>query len=124
MQITIGDMLNFLESKDPDEILIHGFKNPHSYRGMYDCASVEVADHEVKVSSMIETCRELLSETFFGWKGGEYEYNEDTSLFFAERGRTESFVGYHEYSLEYGSPTDIRIYFYQLIHDVEIKLVY
>ncbi len=124
MQITIGDMLNLLESKDPDEILTYGFENPHSYRGMYDCAAVEVAYRDVTVSQMIDVCKKLLNRTFAGWKGGEYDYNEDTPLFFAEQGRTESFVGCHDYELSWGVPTDIRIYFYQLIHDVEVKLVY
>lgn len=118
MQITIGELLNFLENTEWDFTNEYSFTNGHSYRGMYDCLSVEPREGDAirgelgSVKHMIEVLNKALDRSYTGWKGGEYYYDVDTPVFFAYEGCTESGVGCHEYS----EPSEIRHYFYNLIH--------
>lgn len=112
MEITLSQLELLLKSLNPEDYLDFGFTRPHSYRGMYDCLCFEV-DNSVKVSEMLLSIQRAYNNTFSGWKGGEYDYNADTPVFFAYQGCTESGVGCHEY---YGDLTDIRQYFYALIN--------
>lgn len=56
-----------------------GFANPHSWRGSYDEPSVEPA-HDVSVKSMLNCLDELVTEEFYGYKGGEYRFSKWQNL--------------------------------------------
>lgn len=115
MEITLGQMKSLLESLPQGLLLDYSFKDEHSYRGMYDCASVEPAEG-FTVVEMLSNIENLLEFSYSGWKGGEFCYDENTPLFFAYEGRCEDGVGYHEYD---EGVTPIRQYFYKLINKGE-----
>jgi len=77
--MSIGDIKSLLGLFDSEETLPVGFHNPHAYRGYYHEAAVELA-YDVKVSDMLADLDALLSQTFQGWKGGDYRYDDWTTL--------------------------------------------
>lgn len=62
-----------------DFVFTDGFNKPHCYRGYYN----EVAFEPAKFVSLAEiktTLNAAMFETFVAWKGGEYEYDENTPV--------------------------------------------
>ena len=83
--MTLGQLIAALKQLPPDKVVKHGFTHAHSYRGYYDQVAFEPAE-DVTVASMLAECERALCETFHGWKGGEYRYEEYTDAWLAEMG--------------------------------------
>lgn len=85
---TLGSLKNLLQTVPSDKVFENGFSNPHSYRGYYDQVSF-VPTSYVTAQDMLKCVEEALSKTFHGWKGGEFNYDLTTDVWFAERGSCE-----------------------------------
>ena len=100
---TIGNILAETDHLAVDEPLAWsksddmGFKieDVCSYRGYYDQAAlivslvpIEGADNVGYLRKMLER---LKSESFHGWRGGEYEYTESTDVYLVDDARSCSF---------------------------------
>jgi hypothetical protein len=88
----LGELIEFLEARDPATVVPIGFRHPHSYRGYYECLAFEPAEN-VTVGSMLECAKGALGETFEGYKGGDYTMKEYTNIYLAEYGKTGEEIG-------------------------------
>lgn len=111
MEITLGNLKKLLYVLPDNECLCYGFRNTHSYRGMYNCVAFEPSSHLVEISEMRNCVEEALTRMYTGWKGGDYTYDSETPVFFAEEGTMEEGAGFHEYKLT----LPIRQYWFTLI---------
>lgn len=68
-----------------------GLGREHSYRGYYNELSFE-PDAPRKASEVLKACRRALEDTYTGYKGGDYRYDEDTSIWLAHHGCTGSAI--------------------------------
>ena len=84
---TISMLMDVLVAAKPHHILRPGISHPHSYRGYYDQAAVELIP-ECTVAEAMVVVIVLLTETFEGWKGGEFSYDGSTPLWAATEGST------------------------------------
>ena len=89
---TVGDLIKALaNSRVPNHAIVR-FENgsspvgPHSYRGYYNCLAFESGYDKVTASEFIKTLAECLTQTFEGYKGGNYQYTKDTFVFVSEHG--------------------------------------
>lgn len=83
--MTLGDLIDWLEKQDQDLIVKDGFGDPHSDRGSYD----ELAfcpKTEAKISDMLYYAKFADGNTFQGWKGGEFKMNRGTPVYIGEWG--------------------------------------
>lgn len=78
-------LYSFLVQQPKNRVCKHGFTNPHSYRGYYDELAFEPAD-DVTIEHMLDCCNRAVSETFIGWKGGEFTYDKATQVHVASQG--------------------------------------
>lgn len=83
--MNLGELIYVLRSVDPEKVVANGFKNPHSYRGIYADVAFEPAT-DVTVGSMLEAAENALQWTFTAWKGGEYTYDENDDVWIAVEG--------------------------------------
>lgn len=83
--MTLGELIAFLEKRDPEQKVPLGFGNPHSYRGYYDELAFEI-QADTTVGEMLEAAREALGTTYTGWKGGDFTMGEYTPVWLAEEG--------------------------------------
>ena len=90
--MTLGELIQFLEVRDPERIVPIGFASPHSYRGFYEDLAFEPAKN-VTVGSMLACARDALGRTFTGYKGGEFKMNEYTDIWLANYGDTGESIG-------------------------------
>jgi len=90
--MTLGELIEFLEARDPERAVPVGFAKPHSYRGYYSELAFEPAK-DVTVGSMLSCARDSLGHTFTGYKGGEYKMGEYTDVYLANYGDTGEGIG-------------------------------
>lgn len=88
--LTLGELIEALEEADDSLIVEFASCQPpgklHSYRGYYEDLAFSTGSKPVTVSDVLESAREANGETFTGYKGGEYEMDEDTPLWWSEFG--------------------------------------
>lgn len=83
--ITLGDLIDWLEKQDQNLIVKDGFGSPHSDRGDYsELAFTPVP--EAKISDMLRFAKSADGKTFTGYKGGEYKMDRLTPVYIGEYG--------------------------------------
>lgn len=83
--MNLRDLINQLQSIEPDIVFPLGFCNPHSYRGFYDQLAFEPTKN-VTVAEMLKDALSALGTTYEGYKGGEYRMGGSTIVWLAEYG--------------------------------------
>ncbi|MFD5848364.1 hypothetical protein [Streptomyces chartreusis] len=83
--MNLGDIITRLEAADPQQVVKHGFHNPHSYRGDYYDLAFEPAT-DITVADMLEAARSAVGATYQGWKGGDFKMNEYDWCWLSEEG--------------------------------------
>ena len=83
--MTLGDLIDWLEKQDQELIVKDGFGSPHSDRGSYDELAF-APESEAKISDMLKHARSADGRTFTGWKGGEYRMSRLTPVYIGEYG--------------------------------------
>lgn len=91
--MTIGELKAALRRKPADMEVRYDFvyfypSGVHSYRGYYDLPAMGYAKDggAPKVSDVLAMLDRLTSERFYGWKGGEYYFDDGQVLNVAEPG--------------------------------------
>lgn len=81
------DIINALSHMDPDEVVRYGFDptQAHSYRGDYRQLAFP-PDTNVMVKTMVAGLKGAIGKTFEGWKGGEFEMDENVHVFISNIG--------------------------------------
>lgn len=71
----LKELIEWLEERDPNQVVLDGFGCPHSDRGNYE----DLAFDPVKRTTygeMLSNASRALGCTFGGWKGGEFKMDE------------------------------------------------
>jgi len=84
--MSLGELIDWLEKQDQDLIVKDGFSTPHSDRGFYEELAFSPED-EAKISDMLKYAKSAVGETFQGWKGGDFQMDEITSVYIGEYGK-------------------------------------
>ncbi len=87
--ITLGDLLSACE-KNPSATVtvdgVAGLGKEGSYRGYYEDLAFALTSEASTAEEVAAACRRGLSETYEGYKGGDYRYDERTPLWLASYG--------------------------------------
>lgn len=79
--MTIKQLYDNIESY-PNDNMDFCIENVFAWRGIYQEAACEISTRNVSKQYNLEQLKKLTSETFFGWKGGEFTYSEYTPIHF------------------------------------------
>lgn len=63
-----------------------GITEPFSWRGSYDEVAFSIVESPMSKEDILKNIERAYSETFYGYKGGEYQYDDDTNVNFEEYG--------------------------------------
>ena len=94
---TIGDLIEVCENYPQLPVIFLGTSrtvgNLVSWRGSYDLPSIEPipAHPSRKGGEIADTLRQQLTETHYGWKGGEYQYDEGDEFYVASAGSSAEY---------------------------------
>lgn len=83
--MNLGDLITRLAAADPNQVVRHGFHNPHSYRGDYWDLAFEPTPN-ITVAEMLTAARSALGTTYQGYKGGDFTMREHTWCWLSEQG--------------------------------------
>lgn len=73
----------------------YGISKPFSWRGSYDEVAFSIIEAPMTREEILANIELAYTETFYGYKGGEYQYNDWTTVNFEEEGsRNYSDGGY------------------------------
>ena len=75
----------FIRLDDEDFVFMEGFYNPHAYRGCYEQVAFEPRE-QITLSDIKKDINKSLNDVFEGYKGGEYEYGDDTLVNLSDYG--------------------------------------
>ena len=64
-----------------------GITKPFSWRGSYGEVAFSIVESPMSREDILANIELAYTETFFGYKGGEYSYGDYTSVNFEEEGR-------------------------------------
>ena len=81
----LSTLIAFLETMDPEGVVIDGFGSPHSDRGDYSELAFSPLP-TAKVSEMLAFAKGAVGATFTGWKGGHFTMSGDTPVYIGEFG--------------------------------------
>ena len=80
--MTLGEFKKYIESFPNDKVFPYGISYPFSWRGVYAEVAFKITEQSTTKAEILTNIQAALDETFIGWKGGEYHYNEDTDIHF------------------------------------------
>ena len=83
--MNLGDLIARLETANPQQVVPHGFHNPHSYRGDYMDLAFEPAVN-ITVADMLEAARSAVGTTYEGYKGGDFRMDVHDWCWLSEEG--------------------------------------
>lgn len=78
----LGKLKSHFEAMEDGKILAYALSEPFSWRGSYAECAFEILSEESTKEQNLEKIERALSETFRGYKGGEYQYSEWTDVHF------------------------------------------
>jgi hypothetical protein len=91
--LTLGELIDTLRSMPPDT-KVSNLTYPHSYRGYYTDLAFEKKSGTRLACELLFECESALESTFYGYRGGEYGMNIETSVWIADYGSTgERLIG-------------------------------
>ena len=89
------DLKTHIESFDNGTEFKYGISKPFSWRGSYGEVAFSIIEAPMTREGILANIELAYTETFYGYKGGEYQYNDWTTVNFEEEGsRNYSGGGY------------------------------
>ena len=93
----------YVESLPKGTIFNYGISKPFSWRGIYAEVAFSILNEKMTKEQILENINLAHTETFYGYKGGDFTYDDNTDIHFEQ---------------DYGSWTDGR-YTSQWIAEIE-----
>jgi hypothetical protein len=82
---TLKDLIEFLETMDPEKWVLDGFGSSHCDRGSYSELAFEPVAW-AKIGDMLTFAKKAVGSTKVGYKGGEYVMGLNTPVYIGEWG--------------------------------------
>jgi len=84
--MTLGHLKNHISKFPSGTIFKYALSNPFSWRGSYDEVAFAIFTTEMSREELLERIEIAYKVTFTGYKGGEYNYDDHTTVNFEEEG--------------------------------------
>lgn len=82
--MNLKELKSYFESFEDDYVFDWSLSDPFSWRGAYDEVAFAVLKQPSTKESNLQKIKKAYTETFFGYKGGEYDYNNYTPVNFEQ----------------------------------------
>lgn len=89
--MALGELIEVLESMDPEAVMPVGLGEPHSWRGIYDELAFEPAP-DVKVADALARAKSALGAHYEGYKGGDNVMGEWTDIHLSFYGASRDYL--------------------------------
>lgn len=82
----LGEFQEYIKSLPKKTVFDYSISDPMSFRGYYDEVAFEIEEGSMTREECLKKIKKALTDTFTGYKGGEYTYNEYTPIHFCNYG--------------------------------------
>ena len=82
--MTLEEFKNQIERTEENKEFEYGISEPFSWRGSYDEVAFEILQQPMTREEILANIQKAYDETFYGYKGGEYRYQDYTPVNFEE----------------------------------------
>lgn len=82
--MNLEEFKHHIESIEEGVSFNYGISEPFSWRGSYDEVAFEIVEQPMSREEILENIQKAFTETFYGYKGGQYTYCENTPVNFEE----------------------------------------
>ena len=83
-KMELKEFKEYVESFPDEKVFYYSISTPFSWRGSYDEVAFAVAEMPMTKEDMLFRINQAYTETFFGYKGGEYKYSDYTTVNFED----------------------------------------
>jgi hypothetical protein len=92
--MNLGQLRTYIEALPEGTVLKYSLSEPFSWRGSYAEVAFRIEEEESTREDLLKKIDLAFSKTFYGYKGGEYEYGKYTDVHFEEDYRSWTDGGY------------------------------
>ena len=82
--MNLKEFKDYIESFPVEAIFNYSISEPFSWRGSYNEVAFAIDDSSMSRELMLEYIERAYTETFTGYKGGEYRYDDYTDIHYEE----------------------------------------
>ncbi len=90
------DLKNHISGFPEGTFFDYGLSKPFSWRGSYDEVAFDITEQKTSREDILDKINMAYTETFYGYKGGEYRYSDYTRVNFETSSRSWTNGGYTE----------------------------
>jgi len=83
-----------VEKAEDNKVFDYGISEPFSWRGVYAEVAFKILEEPMSKEKILSNIQKAYEGTFYGYKGGEYNYNDYTDIHFEEGQRNYTDGGY------------------------------
>lgn len=83
-----------IEEAENEKIFGYGISEPFSWRGSYDEVAFEIIEQPMRREDILANIQKAYNGKFYGYKGGEFTYQDYTEVHFEEDSSSWSDGGY------------------------------
>jgi hypothetical protein len=92
--MNLVDFKNYIDEFPSETKFEFSISYPFSWRGSYDGVAFKIIQNESTKEEILEMINKAYSEKFYGYKGGEYRFDDYTPINFEEDSRKYTDGGY------------------------------
>ena len=82
--MTLKELKDFFENQPSGKLFQFGISRPFSWRGSYDEVAFSIEEYESTREDILNNINDAYIGTYTGYKGGDYNYSDDTTVNFEE----------------------------------------
>lgn len=82
--MTLKEFKSHIESYPNNHVFNYGISEPFSWRGVYAEVAFDLVEGSMSKEDVLANIQLAYDETFTGYKGGEYRYDDHTDVHFEE----------------------------------------
>lgn len=94
--MNLGELKKYIESFPDGTRLEYSLSEPFSWRGVYAEVAFSIKDKQCTKEELLAKIEMALSDEFYGYKGGDFRYDEHTPVNFEEDCGSYTDGGYTE----------------------------
>ncbi len=80
--MTLIELKELVQSTKKGTVFEFGISDPYSWRGSYDEVCFTIKSEKTTRGAILKNINKAFSRSFYGYKGGEYSYNDWTNVNF------------------------------------------
>ena len=73
-----------IEQAESGKVFEYGISSPFSWRGSYDEVAFEILEQPMSKEDVLENIEKAYTDSFYGYKGGQYTYDDYAEVNFEE----------------------------------------